>query len=158
MLVLFATARPNGIVAEELERLASDFSDSLVMGCSTAGGIFNDRLSDQGIVAALLSFEHTSRRLMRANFDRLIDGAALAGESLRADDIDGPGVCIATSCVGRRLLLGSRVEEELEAVRDSLPQNIALLGYYSYGEISPLASGRSDLHNQTMTLTILTED
>jgi hypothetical protein len=94
---------------------------------------------------------------MRANFDRLIGGAELAGEELLASEVEGQGVCIAISCVGRRLLLGSRADEELEAVYAGVPEQVAQLGYYSYGEISPLASGQCDLHNQTMTLTLLWE-
>lgn len=97
-------------------------------------------------------------RLMRANFDRLIDGAAGAAESLDLEDYPGgPALCVAISCVGRRLVLGPRVEEEIEVVRDSLPVGVQQIGYYSYGEISPLTSGRCDLHNQTMTLTVLWE-
>ena len=98
-------------------------------------------------------------KLMRANFDRLINGAADAAESLEMSDYDGsPTACIAISCVGRRLVLGARVEEELEAVKEVIPQGTPLIGYYSYGEISPLASGRCDLHNQTMTLTVFWEN
>ncbi len=98
-------------------------------------------------------------KLMRANFDRLVDGAAHAAESITLDDYqNSPALCIAISCVGRRLVLGPRVEEEIEAVRESLPPEAGLIGYYSYGEISPLASGRCDLHNQTMTLTLIWEN
>lgn len=98
-------------------------------------------------------------RLMRANFDRLVDGAASAAEGIRiADFRGGPALCVAISCVGRRLVLGPRVEEEIEAVKDSLPSGVSQIGYYSYGEISPLASGRCNLHNQTMTLTLIWED
>lgn len=98
-------------------------------------------------------------KLMRANFDRLIDGAASASESIILDDYKcGPALCIAISCVGRRLVLGPRVEEEIDAVRESLPTDAGLIGYYSYGEISPLSSGRCDLHNQTMTLSLIWEN
>lgn len=97
-------------------------------------------------------------KLMRANFDRLVDGAASAAEGVQLDDyLGGPALCVAISCVGRRLVLGPRVEEEIEAVKDSLPADVAQIGYYSYGEISPLASGRCNLHNQTMTLTLIWE-
>jgi hypothetical protein len=97
-------------------------------------------------------------RLMRANFDRLIDGAADAAAAIHtsADDRE-PLLNVAVSCVGRRLVLGPRTEEEIEAVLDGMPQGTQQIGYYSYGEISPLASGRCDLHNQTMTLTAIWE-
>lgn len=64
---------------------------------------------------------------------------------------------IAISCVGRRLVLGQRTEEELEATLDVLPKQTQQIGFYSYGEISPYATGHCDLHNQTMTLTTIEE-
>ncbi len=98
-------------------------------------------------------------RLMRANFDRLIDGAADAAADINTRDYSsGPILNVAISCVGRRLVLGPRTEEEIEAALDGLPEGTRQVGYYSYGEISPLASGRCDLHNQTMTLTTIWEN
>ena len=97
-------------------------------------------------------------RLMRANFDRVIEGASDA-----AADVDttayrsGPLLNVAISCVGRRLVLGPRSEEEIEATLDALPEGTQQVGYYSYGEISPLVSGKCDLHNQSMTLTAIWE-
>jgi len=98
-------------------------------------------------------------RLMHANFDRLVDGAAQASEhaDLAAYDGESALLSIAISCVGRRLVLGQRVEEEIEAVLDGLPENVSQIGFYSYGELSPLSNGRCDLHNQTMTVTLLWE-
>ncbi len=94
-------------------------------------------------------------QLMRANFDRLIDGAEDAAASMDLSSwTGGPLCCIAISCVGRHLVLGPRVEEEIEAVRERLPAQARLAGFYSYGELSPLSSGLCDLHNQTMTLTL----
>ncbi|MEZ5307916.1 MAG: FIST N-terminal domain-containing protein [Pyrinomonadaceae bacterium] len=95
-------------------------------------------------------------QLMRANFDRLIDGASDAAE-MTSEDCGDALLSIAISCVGRRLILGERAEEELEAVVDSLPEGVAQVGFYSYGEISPYHEGYCDLHNQTMTLTTISE-
>lgn len=98
-------------------------------------------------------------RLMHANFDRLVDGAAQASEEidLSGYDEDSTLLSIAISCVGRSLVLGQRVEEEIEAVLEGLPEKVRQIGFYSYGELSPLSNGRCDLHNQTMTLTLLWE-
>lgn len=97
-------------------------------------------------------------KLMRANFDRLILGAQAAGRGAAALlDHLGPTLSIAISCVGRRLVLGERTEEETETALDALPEGTQQIGFYSYGEISPHASGRCDLHNQTMTLTVISE-
>lgn len=100
-------------------------------------------------------------QLMRANFDRLIQGASEAA-TLTQNNQDpagsaSPTLSIAISCVGRRLVLGERTEEEIEATLDILPSGSRQVGFYSYGEISPYASGACDLHNQTMTLTTITE-
>ncbi|MFA4875480.1 MAG: FIST N-terminal domain-containing protein [bacterium] len=98
-------------------------------------------------------------RLMRANIDRLIDGATLAAKtSFEAMGSRAPELAILISCVGRKLVLKQRVEEEVEGVRDVLGDAVALTGFYSYGEISPFKPGvRSELHNQTMTITTLSE-
>lgn len=97
-------------------------------------------------------------RLMRANFDRVIEGASEAAADVELQDYHaGPLLNVAISCVGRRLVLGPRSEEEIEATLGGLPQGAQQIGYYSYGEISPLASGKCDLHNQSMTLTALWE-
>ena len=100
-------------------------------------------------------------QLMRANFDRLVQGASDAATLAvnGRDDTSSPSptLSIAISCVGRRLVLGERTDEEIEAALDILPKGSSQVGFYSYGEISPYKSGACDLHNQTMTLTTITE-
>ena len=95
-------------------------------------------------------------QLMRANFDRLVDGAGDAATGLGDSNLP-PGLAIAISCVGRRLVLGERVEEEVEATLEALPPGTVQVGFYAYGELCPQASGACNLHNQTMTLTVLQE-
>lgn len=103
--------------------------------------------------------EGAHAQLMRANFDRLVDGAAGAAMMTRENCPDqiGPVLAIAISCVGRRLVLGEATEEEIESTVDVLPEGTQQVGFYSYGEISPYTSGHCDLHNQTMTLTTISE-
>ena len=100
-------------------------------------------------------------QLMRANFDRLIQGASEAAtltfDHHNGSHADSPTLSIAISCVGRRLVLGERTEEEIEATLEILPKGSRQIGFYSYGEISPYKSGACDLHNQTMTLTTIAE-
>lgn len=98
-------------------------------------------------------------QLMKANFDRLIDGAQGAAVSAATEFGDGsPAVALLISCVGRKLVLKQRIEEEVESVRDVLGDGAALVGFYSYGEIAPGNASRcSELHNQTMTITTLDE-
>ncbi len=96
--------------------------------------------------------------LMKANHDRLIDGAYKASKEVDLQEYKGEDIlCIAISCIGRKLVLKQRVEDELEATLKNLPSKTRQIGFYSYGEISPISSGECDLHNQTMTLTLLWE-
>jgi hypothetical protein len=99
-------------------------------------------------------------RLMKANFDRLIEGASGAAEaSQKAGVGKEANLAILISCVGRKLVLKQRIEEEVESVRQVLGEKPALVGFYSYGEISPFSpNARCELHNQTMTITTLTEE
>lgn len=99
-------------------------------------------------------------QLMRANFDRIIEGASKAGEDAKnkmQESSEKPVLAIAISCVGRRLLLGERTEEETESMLENLPEGSKQIGFYSYGELSPYVLGSCDLHNQTMTLTTFRE-
>jgi hypothetical protein len=99
-------------------------------------------------------------RLMKANFDRLIDGAAGAARiTYQAIGSASPDLAILISCIGRKLVLKQRVEEEVEGVRDILGEHTILTGFYSYGEISPFTPGaKCELHNQTMTITTFSEE
>ncbi len=97
-------------------------------------------------------------QLMRANLDRLIQGAEEAAAAAHhMMEAGSSTLAIAISCVGRRLVLGERAEEELEASLAGLPRGTQQVGFYSYGEISPSGVDGCDLHNQTMTLTTISE-
>lgn len=97
-------------------------------------------------------------QLMRGNFDRLSAGAADAARQARAGIGEGDSIAILVSCIGRRLLMGQRISDEIEAASAELGNRTLRLGFYSYGEISPHAtSGICELHNQTMTVTTFHE-
>lgn len=96
-------------------------------------------------------------RFMRASYEDLIDGAARAAEQARR--AQPPDLVICVSCVGRRIVLGQRTEEETENVRAVVGANPAIAGFYSYGELAPAdVAVACQLHNQTMTITTLRED
>jgi hypothetical protein len=130
---------------------------------------------DQDVVRTVLSIDRDARsmtfagdmpegwvaQLMRGNFDRLAAGAAEAARQARAglgEDGDGDGLAVLVSCIGRRLLMDQRILDEVEAAGAELGSKIPRVGFYSYGEISPHGSaGVCQLHNQTMTVTAITE-
>lgn len=99
-------------------------------------------------------------RLMKANFDKLIEGANLAAEhtTQKGGSSSNDKLALLISCVGRKLILGQRIDEEVEAVQSVLGNDVTIAGFYSYGEISPVVeSSRCELHNQTMTITTFAE-
>ena len=99
-------------------------------------------------------------QLMKTNIDNLVDGATKAGEiSIAGFGKGQPNLAVLVSCVGRKLVMKQRIEEELEAIRDVLGGDTTIAGFYSYGELSPWSQGKvSRLHNQTMTVTLFAED
>ncbi|MBA2612495.1 MAG: FIST C-terminal domain-containing protein [Bacteroidetes bacterium] len=97
-------------------------------------------------------------RLMKANFDRLIEGASTAAQNTIDNNNIKPDLAILISCIGRKLVLNQRVEEEVEEIRAIYGDKTAITGFYSYGEISPAFNFlKCELHNQTMTITTFTE-
>ena len=97
-------------------------------------------------------------RLMHAAGHDLVDGAAGAAHQTLGPGsaASGPALALLVSCVGRRLVMGDAVDEEVEAVAGILPPGTMLAGFYSYGEIAPSeATLDCKLHNQTMTITLL---
>ncbi|GGY07728.1 FIST signal transduction protein [Paludibacterium paludis] len=99
-------------------------------------------------------------RLMHASTEHLIAGAGeaalLAARSIMA--CTGERLALLVSCVGRRLVMGERVDEEVEEVAGIFGASTVCCGFYSNGEISPVpGSAGSLLCNQTMTITLLGE-
>ncbi|OCX52557.1 histidine kinase [Mucilaginibacter sp. PPCGB 2223] len=97
-------------------------------------------------------------RFMRANFDKLTAAASLAATETQPASESAPDFALLISCVGRKMILGSRTEDEVDAVDEIFGRKTLLSGFYSYGEISPLIRGKGcQLHNQTMTITTFNE-
>lgn len=100
-------------------------------------------------------------QLMRGNFDHLAQGAASAARSAQTmigEHGGNNGVALMVSCIGRRLLMGQSITDEIEVAGKELGPRLVRIGLYSYGEISPhISSGACGLHNQTMTVTTITE-
>ena len=93
-------------------------------------------------------------RFMRASYEELITGA----ENAARQAAQKSSLVLCVSCVGRRIVLGQRTEEELEGVRAIFGEGPVLTGFYSYGELAPSGQAHAcQLHNQTMTITSIAE-
>ncbi len=100
-------------------------------------------------------------RLMHSSTDKLIEGAETAAKAALAKHTGSTdsAVGILVSCIGRKLVMGDRVDEEVEAVANTLGANTCVTGYYSNGEIAGMEFlGACRLHNQTMTITWISEN
>jgi hypothetical protein len=97
-------------------------------------------------------------QLMMASVDGIADGAHSAAEFAMRSRKNAPEIAILVSCIGRKLVMNQRVEEEVEQVRECIGERIPMAGFYSYGEMAPFNGSTScELHNQTMTLTLISE-
>lgn len=98
-------------------------------------------------------------QLMYGSFDNLLDGAELAARNL-ANTLPPhqPVLALTISCSGRKLVMSEDADQELEATLSTFPKGSQQFGFYSYGEIAPIAAGEPcGLHNETMTLTVMYE-
>lgn len=135
--------------------------------------LLKDNQDTSGIIRTILAVDEKEKsvtfagdipvnglvRLMHANNEGLVRGAkgaaTAAFNSIKDQDEEGFGVLI--SCVGRKLIMGNEIEDELDAVRDTFGES-TVAGFYSYGEICPQAGfSECKLHNQTMTITYFSE-
>jgi hypothetical protein len=138
--------------------------------------VYEPDRADHDIVRTILAVDREARsmtfagdmpegwvaQLMRGNFDRLAAGAAHAARQSQGMTMrrkrTGDELAVLVSCIGRRLVLGQNSVDEVEAAGVELGDNVTRIGFYSYGEISPHSvSGVCQLHNQTMTITTISE-
>lgn len=102
--------------------------------------------------------EGSTVRFMRPNLDRLVEASATAAQNSLTQLGATPELALLISCVGRKLVLGQRTEEEVEVARGIFGSEPCMTGFYSYGEIAPAGpNSPGELHNQTMTITIFSE-
>jgi len=97
-------------------------------------------------------------QLMRGDLAKLVEGATHAAELANTANASTGSLAILVSCIGRKLMLGQQISDETEAVAESFNYAIPTIGFYSYGEICHQQfTGKCSLHNQTMTVTLLSE-
>jgi hypothetical protein len=134
--------------------------------------VFDPQRPEHSVVRTILAVDRTTRsmtfagdvpqgwvaQLMRGDIDRLSLGAAEAARQItRNGPVPSNALILMVSCIGRRLLMGQRTIDEIDAVTAEIAQSTAL-GFYSYGEICPHpVSGLGEMHNQTMTITAISE-
>ena len=102
--------------------------------------------------------ENAKVQMLMASVDAIIDGAQFAGELAMKDRHKKAEIAILVSCIGRKLVMNKRVGEEAEYMKETLGEPTIITGFYSYGQIAPFDNNDStNLHNQTMTVTLISE-
>jgi hypothetical protein len=154
------------------EYLGDKAADLPASGLLYPFSILDSNSNQTGLVRTILDINHDEKSLvlagdihegslvclMHSDVDALIGGAAAAAQDLEINSTGDSSVAFLVSCVGRSIVMADEVEEELEVVQDILGKNVALTGFYSYGEICPfVGTKKSELHNQTMTIAHLSE-
>jgi hypothetical protein len=106
--------------------------------------VFDPDRPEHGLVRTVLAVDRATRsmtfagdlpegwvaQLMRGNFDRLAAGSAEAARQARVGSEGGAAILV--SCIGRRLLMGQRTGDEVEAAADELGAGVEQIGFYSY--------------------------
>jgi hypothetical protein len=97
-------------------------------------------------------------QLLIASATEIIEGAAAATKQATETRVNKPEFALLVSCMGRKSIMGPRIGEELEIVREVLGPETPVGGFYSYAEIAPFYGHNiCELHNQTLTLTLISE-
>ncbi|MGH1385051.1 FIST signal transduction protein [Kordia sp.] len=120
--------------------------------------ILNINEEENSMILAGDILENSRVQLMMTNVDTIVEAseqAAIQALALRKNE---PDLAILVSCIGRKLVLDQRVEEEVEEVIEVVGEKTTICGLYSYGEIAPFSGEHNcQLHNQTMTITLISE-
>ena len=120
--------------------------------------ILNINDEDQSMILAGDVPVNSRVQLMMASVDGIAQGAQTAANLAMTKRKNKPELALLVSCIGRKLVMNQRVEEEVEQVREVVGDKVPLAGFYSYGEMAPFNGSTScELHNQTMTLTLISE-
>ena len=102
--------------------------------------------------------QNSKVQLMMTNVDHIANSTEIAAREAINSRKKAPELAILMSCIGRKLVLDQRVEEEVEEIVEVIGDEVTVAGFYSYGEIAPFYGLMScQLHNQTMTITLISE-
>lgn len=120
--------------------------------------ILNINDADNTMILAGDIPENSKVQLMMTHVDNIVNASERAAKQALELRTNKPQLAVLVSCIGRKLVLDQRVEEEIEDVVAVLGNEATVCGFYSYGEIAPFHGEKNcQLHNQTMTITLISE-
>jgi len=125
---------------------------------SIVRSILNIDEAENAVVLAGDIKENSKVQLMMTNVDNIANASEQAAKQALEHRQNKPELALLVSCIGRKLVLDQRVEEEIEEVIEVIGKDTVISGFYSYGEIAPFhGEVACQLHNQTMTITLISE-
>nr|WP_321227110.1 FIST N-terminal domain-containing protein [uncultured Psychroserpens sp.] len=120
--------------------------------------ILNINEEENAVILAGDIKENSKVQLMMTNVDNIANASERAAKQALEFRKNKPEIALLVSCIGRKLVLDQRVEEEIDEVIEILGDGTTVSGFYSYGEIAPFHGEMAcQLHNQTMTITLISE-
>ena len=97
--------------------------------------------------------------LMIGSADRAISAARIAAmEALAQMQGRVPKLALIFNCIARRKVLGRRVEDEIDTIRDIIGRQVPAIGFYTYGEAAPVEGIKTEpsfFHNETVVILLL---
>ncbi|WP_319780658.1 SpoIIE family protein phosphatase [Maridesulfovibrio sp.] len=127
-----------------------NFSIRGVLGINESTGAIT--LSDDIPVESTL-------RLTKSKPQFLLEGVYSKFREIPREVIDTSSIALAFSCGARRWMLGTGAHKEIATIKQVLPCNFPLVGFYSSGEIGPVVrDGLPLLHNHTLIAVLLGEE
>lgn len=123
----------------------------------TSPGIFDESSGTITYVGAVP--QGRTVQLTVADRDAILGGCRksveMALEGFPKDRV--PDAALFFSCCARKLLLGTRTEEEPKIADEILSKKIPMAGFYGYGEIGPYSGASNDVrfHNETFFALLL---
>ncbi|MEF3077821.1 FIST signal transduction protein [Winogradskyella poriferorum] len=125
---------------------------------SIVRSILNIDEENNAVILAGDITKNSKVQLMMTNVDNIANASERAAKQALELRETKPELAMLVSCIGRKLVLDQRVEEEIEEVIEVLGNDTTISGFYSYGEIAPFhGEVACQLHNQTMTITLMSE-
>jgi hypothetical protein len=120
--------------------------------------ILDNETEDGSIILAGDCAQDSRVQLMMASVHGIVEGAQEAAKYALEGRTKQPELALLVSCMGRKAIMGLRTEEEIELITDTIGEGTAITGFYSYAEMAPIHNKQEcEVHNQTMTLTLLSE-
>lgn len=125
---------------------------------SIVRSILNINEADNTMILAGDIPENSRVQLMMTNVDNIANASESAAKQALELRKNKPQLALLVSCIGRKIVLDQRVEEEIEEVVAVVGAKTTISGFYSYGEIAPFhGESNCQLHNQTMAITLISE-